>query len=161
MSLTFSFRQKAKIGGFWNIPARFGFMCRRFQCFVTIFFILGSVLLYLSDKEILVAVSFFFSFKTCYLSCKLALLICSSINDLSYSRFWNWLIIFAVWFKVLAVKSRFVLSVKLDCMVCYLSAISGVLIEHRGNFVCPLVSYILLFGVYYYIAVWSILLWSL
>ena len=76
MSLRFLFRQKAKIGGFWNILARFGFRCRRCQCFITISFILGSVLLYLSDKGIFVAISFFSSFKSCSLSCKLALLIC-------------------------------------------------------------------------------------
>ena len=95
MSLRFLFRRKAKIGGFWNISARFGFMCRRCQCFITISFILGSVLLYLSDKGIFVAVSFFFAFKSCSLSCKLALLICYSINGLSYPCFWNWLDIFA------------------------------------------------------------------
>ena len=80
MSLRFLFRRKAKIGGFWNISARFGFICRRCQCFITISFILGSVLLYLSDKGIFVAVSFFLSFKSCSLSFKLALLICCSIN---------------------------------------------------------------------------------
>ena len=68
MSLRFLFRRKAKIGGFWNISTRFGFMCRRCQCFTTISFILGSVLLYLGDKGIFVAVSFFFSFKSCSLS---------------------------------------------------------------------------------------------
>ena len=99
MSLRFLFRRKAKIGGFRNISARFGFICRRCQCFITISFILGTVLLYLSDKEVFVSVSFFFSFKSCYLSCKLALLICCSINNLSYPPFWNWLIIFAVWLK--------------------------------------------------------------
>ena len=71
MSLRFLFRRKAKIGGFWNISAKFGFM--------RIYFILGSVLLHLSDKGIFVAVSFFFSFKSCSLSCKLALLVCCSI----------------------------------------------------------------------------------
>ena len=35
-------------------------------------------------------------------------------------------------------------------MVCYLSAILGVLIEHQGNFIGPFVSYILLFGPYSY-----------
>ena len=99
MTLRFLFRRKAEIGGFWNISARFGFMCKWCQCFITISFILGSVLLYLGNKGIFVAVSFFFSFKSYSLSCKLALLICWSINFLSYQRFWNWLIIFAVWFK--------------------------------------------------------------
>ena len=69
MSLRFLLRMKARIDGFWNISARFGFICRRCQCFITISFILGSVLLYLSDKGIFVAVSFFFSFKNCFLSC--------------------------------------------------------------------------------------------
>ena len=53
MSLRFLFQQKAKKGGIWNISARFGFMCRRCQCFKTISFILRSVLLYLRDKGIL------------------------------------------------------------------------------------------------------------
>ena len=48
MSLRFLFRRKAKIGGFWNISARFGFICKRCQCFITVSFILGSVLLTLS-----------------------------------------------------------------------------------------------------------------
>ena len=87
MSLRFLFRRKAKIGGFWNISARFAFICRRCQCFIIISFILGSVLLYLSDKGIFVAVSFFFSFKSCSLSCKLALLICCYLGMLSFSSF--------------------------------------------------------------------------
>ena len=99
MSLRFLFWRKVKIFGFWNISAIFGFMCRRCQCFITTSFILGSVLLYLGDKGIFVTVSFFFSFKSYSLSCKLALLICCSVNDLSYPRFWNCLIIFAVRFK--------------------------------------------------------------
>ena len=99
MFLRFLFRRKAKIGGFWNISARFGFTRRRCQCFVTISFILGSVILYLNDKEIFVAISFFFSFESCSLSCKLALLIFYWINDLSYPRLWNWLIIFTVCLK--------------------------------------------------------------
>ena len=90
MSLRFLFWRKAKIGRFWNTLARFEFTCRRCQCFITVCFILGSVLLYLSNKGIVVTVSFFFSFKSCTLSCKLALSICCSINDLLYPRFWNW-----------------------------------------------------------------------
>ena len=122
------FRLKAKIGGLWNISARFGFVCRRYQFFVTISFILGSVLLYLSNKGVVVAVSFFFSFKSWFLSYNVALSICCSINDLLYPSFWNWLIIFVVWLKNFAVKNRFVLSVKLGCRVCYLSAICFLLL---------------------------------
>ena len=59
MSLRFLFQWKAKTGGFWNIPARFGFICRRCQCFITISFILGSAVLNLSNKGIFVAVPFF------------------------------------------------------------------------------------------------------
>ena len=91
MSLRFLFRRKAKIGGFWNISARFGFICRRCQCFITFSFILGSVLLYLWQFLS------FFCFKSCSLFCKLALSICYSINDLLYPHLWNWLIIFAIW----------------------------------------------------------------
>ena len=47
--------------------------------------------------------------------------------------------------RILAVKNRFVLSVKLGYMVCYISAISGVLIGHQGNFAIRFVSNILLF----------------
>ena len=99
MSLRFLFQRKAKIGGFWNISAKFGFIWRRCQCFITVSFILGNVLLRLSDKRIFVAVPFYFSFKICSLSYKLALLICCSINDLLYPPIWNWLVIFAVWLK--------------------------------------------------------------
>ena len=99
MSLRFLFWQKAKIGGFWNISIKFGFICRRCQCFITISFILGSILLYLSDRGILVAVSFFFSIKSCSLSSNLALSKCCSTNDLLHPRCWNWLIIFVVWLK--------------------------------------------------------------
>ena len=99
MSLEFLFRLKAKIGGLWSISARFGFVCRRYQCFVTISFILVCVLLYLSGKGVVVAVPFFFSFKSCFLSYNVALSICCSINDLLYPSFWNWLIIFVVWPK--------------------------------------------------------------
>ena len=99
MSLRFLFRRKAKIGGVWNISARFGFICRRCQCAITISFIWGSALLYLSNKGIFVAVSLFFSSKSCSLSYKLAWSIFCSINDLSYPSFWNWLIIFAVCLK--------------------------------------------------------------
>ena len=60
MSLRFEFRGTAKIGGFWSVSARFGFMCRRCQCFITISFILGSVMLYLSHKGMVVAIFFFF-----------------------------------------------------------------------------------------------------
>ena len=74
MFLSFLFRRKAKIGGFWNISTIFGFICRRCQCFTSISFFLGSVQFYLGDKGILVAVSFFFSFKSCYLSCEFSLL---------------------------------------------------------------------------------------
>ena len=77
MSRRFLFRRWAKIGGFWNISAIFGFICRRCQCFITLSFILGSILLYLSGKGIFV---FFFSFKNCSLSCKSDLLIFCSIN---------------------------------------------------------------------------------
>ena len=77
MSLRFLFRRRAKIGGFWNISARIGFICRRCQCFITLSFILGSILLHLSDKGIFV---FFFSFKSCSLSCKSDWLIFCSIN---------------------------------------------------------------------------------
>ena len=82
MSLRFSFQRKAKIAGFWNISAKFWFICRWWQCFITIYFIFGSLLLYLSDKRIFVAVSLFFNFKSFCLSSKLPLLICCSINNL-------------------------------------------------------------------------------
>ena len=99
MSLWFLFRRKTKIGRFWNVSARFGFICRWCLCFITISFILGSAVLYLSNKGTFVAVSSLLSFKSCSLSCKLGLLICCSVNYLSYPYFWNWLIIFAVWLK--------------------------------------------------------------
>ena len=80
MSLRFFFRRIAKIGEFWNISVRLRFICRRCQFFVAISFILWSVLLYLSNKGIVVAVFFFFSFESCSLPCKLTLSICCSIT---------------------------------------------------------------------------------
>ena len=44
ISLRLLFRQKAKIGGFWNILVKFRLICWSCQCFVTISFILGSVM---------------------------------------------------------------------------------------------------------------------
>ena len=44
MSLRFLFRWKVKIGGFWNILTRFGFIWRRCQCFKTVSFIYFMVL---------------------------------------------------------------------------------------------------------------------
>ena len=93
------------------------------------------------------AVSFFFSFKSCSVSCKFALSIYCSINDLLYPRVLNWVIIFAVWLKN---SCRFVLSVKLVYMVCYLWAISSALIGQESNFVGPFIFYILLFVAYYF-----------
>ena len=55
--------------------------------FITISFILRNALLYLSNKRIVVAVSFFFSLKSCSLSSKLALSIGYLINDLLYHPF--------------------------------------------------------------------------
>ena len=50
-------------------------------------------------------------------------------------------------------KKRFVLFIKLGCMICHFLAISGVLTEHQGNFVGPfalVILSILLFGAYFY-----------
>ena len=138
----------------WNVSkyynCRFEFICKRFQCFITISFILDSVQLYLSSKGIFVTVSFFSSLRSCSFPCKSALWICYSINDLLYSRSWYWLINFVAWLKNFAVTTRFGLSVRLACRVCYLSAILGALIEHQSNFVGPFISYILLFVAYYF-----------
>ena len=121
------------------------------------FFILGSVLLYLSDKEIVVAVSFFFLSKVVlslvsqlyqFVVQLMSYIYCCSINELFYTHVsetdWSFSLCNL---RILAVKNIFVLSVKLGCSVCYLSAISGALMGHQGNLIFPLVSYILLFVV--------------
>ena len=113
------------------------------------FFILGSVLLCLSDKGIIVAVPFFFSFKSCSLSCKLVLSICCSIN-VYYTHVFEIDCSFLFDLRILAVKNRFVLSVKLGCKVCYLPKILGALIGHQDNFVGPFVSCILLLVAFYF-----------
>ena len=109
-------------------------------------FILGSVLWYLSNKDIIAAVSSFFSFKSCSPYCKLVLSICSSIDKTTLKSLITMCLKlinhFRCYLKIFAVKNRFVLSIKLGCMLCYLPAIWGVLIRHQGNSVDPFVSYI-------------------
>ena len=123
----------------------FAFICRRCQCFIRVSFILGSVLLYLIDKGMVIAVTFFSSYKSCYLSCNFVLSISCWIND---TQFWNWFWLCDL--RIPPVKKMFVLFVKLGFRVCYLSAILGALIGHQGNFVGLFVSYILLFVAYYF-----------
>ena len=62
MSLKFLFWQKAKLGDFEIFQLDKGLYAEDGNIFITIFFILGSVLLYLIDKGMVVAVSFFQKF---------------------------------------------------------------------------------------------------
>ena len=108
--------------------------------------ILRNIEKYLRNKDIFVAVSSFFSFKSFSLYCKSVLSTCSSIDKTTLKSLittcFKLINHFGCYLKIFAVKNRFVLSIKRGCMLCYLPAIWGVLIRHQGNSVDPFVSYI-------------------